>query len=61
MAHNKPALPAVDPETCPHELVQLIDDCWAHNPRERPSSGEVMKLVAQMMRMYLQDPQGGGA
>lgn len=53
MVKAKPALPAEDPSTCPHELLTLLDDCLSFNPRERPSSGEVMKLCAHMMRTYL--------
>lgn len=52
MAKNKPDLLAVDPASCPYELAQLIDDCFASNPRERPSSGEVMKLLAQLIRLH---------
>jgi hypothetical protein len=53
MSKNKPALPAEDPATCPRELLTLLDDCLSFNPRERPSSGEVMKLCAHMIRTYL--------
>lgn len=53
MAQNKPQLPPVDPATCPHELVSLLADCLSFNPRERPSSGEVMKSMAHMMRVHL--------
>jgi hypothetical protein len=53
MAKNRPSLPAVDPASCPPELVTLLDDCFSFNPRERPSSGEVMKLMAHMMRTHL--------
>jgi hypothetical protein len=53
MAKNRPPLPPVDPDSCPHELVTLLEDCFSFNPRERPSSGEVMKLMAHMMRTHL--------
>lgn len=53
MEDNRPPLPAVDPHHCPLELVQLIDDTWATNPRERPSSGEIMKRLAQLIRVYV--------
>ncbi|WIA30082.1 hypothetical protein OEZ86_000177 [Tetradesmus obliquus] len=53
MEDNRPPLPAVDPRHCPLELVQLIDDTWATNPRERPSSGEIMKRLAQLIRVYV--------
>jgi hypothetical protein len=53
MAKNRPPLPPVDPDSCPHELATLLDDCFSFNPRERPSSGEVMKLMAHMMRTHL--------
>lgn len=55
MAHNKLPLPAADPTTCPQELVGLLDDCFSSNPKERPSSGEVMKLLAHMIRTHLPD------
>lgn len=53
MAKNKPPLPAIHPGSCPHELVTLLDDCFSFNPKERPSSGEVMKLMAHMIRTHL--------
>lgn len=55
MAKNKPELLRTDPAICPPELAQLIDDCFAFNPRERPSSGEIMKLLAQMIRVHCPD------
>jgi hypothetical protein len=55
MAKNRPPLPHVHPDSCPNELVTLLDDCFSFNPRERPSSGEVMKLMAHMMRTHLPD------
>jgi hypothetical protein len=53
MEDNRPPLPPVDPLHCPLELVQLIGDTWATNPRERPSSGEIMKRLAQLIRVYV--------
>ncbi len=53
MAKNKLELPPVNPDSCPYELASLLDDCFSSNPRERPSSGEVMKLMAHMMRTHL--------
>jgi hypothetical protein len=53
MEDNRPPLPPVDALRCPLELVQLISDCWATNPRERPSSGEIMKRLAQLIRVYV--------
>eukprot|EP00878_Enallax_costatus_P003783 GHUV01003999.1.p1 GENE.GHUV01003999.1~~GHUV01003999.1.p1 ORF type:complete len:186 (+),score=40.57 GHUV01003999.1:135-692(+) len=53
MQGNRPELPPSDPGRCPPELSQLITDCWAANPKERPSSGEVMKALAHMIRIYV--------
>ncbi len=53
MAKNKLPLPSVSPSSCPQELVTLLDRSFSFNPRERPSSGEVMKLIAHMMRTHL--------
>jgi len=53
MSNNRPPLPPINANSCPAELAQLMSDMWAANPRERPSSGEVMKALAQMVRVML--------
>jgi hypothetical protein len=53
MSNNRPSLPPISGDSCPAELAQLMSDMWAANPRERPSSGEVMKALAQMVRVML--------
>lgn len=53
MNGSRPPLPPPDPARHPAELLALISELWAANPRERASSGEVLKAIAHMMRLYL--------
>eukprot|EP00775_Hariotina_reticulata_P006455 gene6455-6684_t len=53
MSNNRPPLPPISATSCPPELAQLMVDMWAADPRERPSSGEVMKALAQMVRVMM--------
>ncbi|KAG2493041.1 hypothetical protein HYH03_008704 [Edaphochlamys debaryana] len=39
----RPALPPKD--RCPPRLARLIQACWAHRPRDRPSAAEVVKEI----------------
>lgn len=50
MARNAPPLPPPGPDA-PPELLALIQECLAYNPKERPSSGEAMKSLAHMLRL----------
>jgi hypothetical protein len=54
LAHSTPPLPPPGPDA-PPELLSLIAECFATNPRERPSSGDVMKACAQMIRVHFPD------
>ncbi len=35
------------PDTCPQVLRDLISQCWAQNPEERPTMSEVVKKLSQ--------------
>eukprot|EP00879_Flechtneria_rotunda_P007768 GHRR01008141.1.p1 GENE.GHRR01008141.1~~GHRR01008141.1.p1 ORF type:complete len:486 (+),score=123.48 GHRR01008141.1:1274-2731(+) len=53
IAGNRPPLPAADPHKCPAKLAKLIDDCWAQNPKDRPTSREVRDLLQQLWDDYV--------
>ncbi|GLI60535.1 hypothetical protein VaNZ11_002682 [Volvox africanus] len=40
---NKARPPMPPKEKCPPRLARLIQACWAHRPRDRPSAAEVVK------------------
>ena len=43
------------PETMPADLSQLVRDCWAQNPADRPSASDV---VARLEAMLMPPPPG---
>ena len=49
----RPPLPPPGP-ACPVALLALIERCWAHDPRARPSAAAVHAELAQML-MAVQD------
>eukprot|EP00667_Euglena_gracilis_P003692 EG_transcript_3701 len=40
--------PALDPNCCPSKLRQLIHDCWAQDPTQRPTMQKVIERLATM-------------
>ncbi|CAE7598102.1 unnamed protein product [Symbiodinium sp. CCMP2592] len=44
LAGVRPDMDAVPPD-CPPELLQVMQACWAQDPRERPSFPEVLRLL----------------
>ena len=36
------------PEGCPAGYAQLMAACWAHDPEQRPSAGEVLGQLQQL-------------
>lgn len=36
------------PSNCPSELSQIIQQCWHHDPEQRPTSAELLGLVANL-------------
>eukprot|EP01024_Parvocaulis_polyphysoides_P036102 TRINITY_DN3212_c0_g1_i4.p1 TRINITY_DN3212_c0_g1~~TRINITY_DN3212_c0_g1_i4.p1 ORF type:complete len:460 (+),score=51.91 TRINITY_DN3212_c0_g1_i4:132-1511(+) len=42
----------VIPDSCPQELRDLIQQCWAHNPDQRPKATEVIELCHQMITKW---------
>lgn len=47
---ERPELPE-DEERCPPDLASLIKDCWNPDPKARPGTGEVVKLVTLVMKV----------
>eukprot|EP00163_Fabomonas_tropica_P012112 TRINITY_DN2330_c0_g1_i1.p1 TRINITY_DN2330_c0_g1~~TRINITY_DN2330_c0_g1_i1.p1 ORF type:complete len:207 (+),score=30.59 TRINITY_DN2330_c0_g1_i1:272-892(+) len=39
------------PYFCPQQLAELIEDCWHHNPRRRPSFETVVSRLYDMLRV----------
>jgi serine/threonine protein kinase len=48
--NERPDLPS-NPERCPPDLASLINDCWKQDPRDRPSTGEIVKLISLIMKV----------
>eukprot|EP00798_Chlamydomonas_sp_ICE-L_P032475 gene32475-17710_t len=46
----RPELPE-DVERCPEDLASLIKDCWQQEAKARPSTGEIVKLLALIIKM----------
>ncbi|GFR49807.1 hypothetical protein Agub_g11747, partial [Astrephomene gubernaculifera] len=46
---DRPRLPPPDCPLCPPGLRQLIQDCWAQQPEERPSSAEVLSRLEELL------------
>jgi isochorismate hydrolase len=36
------------PSDCPKEYRELIEKCWAHDLKQRPSSDEIVTQLEQM-------------
>jgi serine/threonine protein kinase len=37
------------PETCPPFLKKLIEECWQHDPKARPTAQEVVNVLSENM------------
>ncbi|KAL6747775.1 hypothetical protein V8C86DRAFT_3197619 [Haematococcus lacustris] len=53
---NGPAAPvagvgADSPQRCPPDLAALITECWQQDPRDRPSTGELVKNISLIMKV----------
>ncbi len=60
LRQERPELPE-HPERCPPDLGALVRDCWKHDPRDRPSTGEVVKLLSIIIKVRAtpRGPRGG--
>ncbi|EFJ47035.1 hypothetical protein VOLCADRAFT_117985, partial [Volvox carteri f. nagariensis] len=56
---DRPRLPDVGSPLCPPALRDLIRDCWAQRPEERPSSGEVLRRL-QALLAEVEEGEGEG-
>lgn len=41
---------------CPKEVRQLLDECWAHDPKRRPNFGQISTKLKQLLNLEV----GGG-
>ncbi|KAL6755122.1 kinase-like domain-containing protein [Haematococcus lacustris] len=47
---ERPDLPD-SPQRCPPDLAALITECWQQDPRDRPSTGELVKNISLIMKV----------
>ncbi|KAJ9505882.1 hypothetical protein QJQ45_002948 [Haematococcus lacustris] len=47
---ERPDLPD-SPQRCPPDLAALITECWQQDPRDRPSTGELVKSISLVMKV----------
>ncbi|KAJ9535030.1 hypothetical protein QJQ45_029700, partial [Haematococcus lacustris] len=47
---ERPDLPD-SPQRCPPDLAALITECWQQDPRDRPSTGELVKSISLIMKV----------
>jgi len=40
------------PSTCPIEFIQLIEQCWSQNPKDRPNSADVFDKISQLNEQF---------
>jgi serine/threonine protein kinase len=53
---QRPELPA----SCPKKMVALIQECWAQNPKDRPSFGMILKKLQEPGLLLGVDETVGG-
>eukprot|EP00877_Chromochloris_zofingiensis_P009810 jgi/Chrzof1/5082/Cz15g10320.t1 len=63
VAHNDGRHPLPDPgdNDAAKVLNDIITWCWARNPKERPGSGDLLKIFAGMLRVFVGVPDEGVA
>ncbi len=47
---RRPSLDLCKSVDCPESLRRLIKSCWARNPKERPSSGDVARRLEIILK-----------
>jgi hypothetical protein len=49
------------PARCPDQLWQLIEACWAQDPRDRPSFADTLQTLQRLQQQLSQDQQEAAA
>lgn len=47
MEKKRPNLTVIPPD-CPPDLIELMKNCWAHEPHDRPSFGQVIERLSKV-------------
>jgi hypothetical protein len=47
MEKKRPNVSIIPPD-CPPELIEIMKQCWAHEPNERPSFKEVIERISKV-------------
>ena len=51
MEKKRPNL-ALIPAECPRELVELMKNCWSHEPNERPTFNQIIDRLSKIHAIF---------
>jgi serine/threonine protein kinase len=46
------------PPRCPHELRELIERCWHHDPLQRPRASDLARNIKDLYTLYIDRNEG---